>query len=59
MKCAICKEKTSWDKSFGWKEFIVCPSCFTRIHKEYDIVKTMDIIFMLGDIVREKKGIKK
>jgi hypothetical protein len=59
MKCAICKEKTNWDSSFGYKEFIVCPSCFARIHKEYDIVETMDIIFMLGNIIREKKGINK
>ena len=57
MKCAICKDKTTWNKSFGYREFIVCPSCFERIHKEYDIVETMDIIFMLGNIIREKKGI--
>ena len=56
MKCAICKEKTNWNRSFGYREFIVCPSCFESIHKKYDIVETMDIIFMLGNIIREKKG---
>lgn len=28
MKCAICKNKTSWGESFGYSEFIVCPKCF-------------------------------
>ena len=56
MKCGICKEKTNWNKSFGYREFIICPSCFEKIHDKYDIVETMDIIFMLGGIIREKKG---
>ena len=59
MKCAICKEKTNWDSSYGWKEFIVCPKCFEAIHKKYGLVETMDIIFTLGNIIREKKGIEK
>ena len=58
MKCAICKNKTTWDKSFGYTDFIVCPKCFGEIHKKYDIVKTMDIIFMLGDIAKKHKNTK-
>ena len=27
MKCAICRNKTNWDESFGYNEFIVCPKC--------------------------------
>lgn len=58
MKCAICRRKTSWDESFGYVDFIVCPTCFGEIHKKYDIVKTMDIIFMLGDIAKKHKKTK-
>ena len=58
MKCAICKNKTIWNKSFGYVDFIVCPKCFSEIHNHYDIVKTMDIIFMLGDIAKKYKKTK-
>jgi hypothetical protein len=58
MKCAICRRETSWDESFGYVDFIVCPKCFGEIHKKYDIVKTMDIIFMLGDIAKKHKKTK-
>ena len=58
MKCATCKRKTNWDESFGYADFIVCPKCFAEIHNNYDIVKTMDIIFMLGDIAKKHKKTK-
>ena len=31
MKCAMCKEKTDWDSSFGKESFIVCPECHKKI----------------------------
>ena len=58
MKCAICKRKTNLDESFGYSDFIVCPKCFAEIHNNYDIVETMDIIFMLGDIAKKHKKTK-
>lgn len=33
MKCAICGQRTTWDESFGPKDFIVCPHCFEEIVK--------------------------
>ena len=58
MKCAICKRKTNWDESYGYADFIVCPKCFEEIHKHYDIVETMDIIFLLGRIAEKHKKTK-
>ena len=55
MKCKICGNYTHWDESFGYKEFIVCPKCFEKIHQSRDVVKTMDLIFELGKIARENK----
>ena len=58
MKCAICKNKTDWDSSFGYKDFIVCPKCFEIMHNKYGADKAMSIIFTLGKIAKEnKKGV--
>lgn len=66
MKCKICKQKTSWDASYGYEEFIVCPSCHDTIL--YTIQKnvpkidaqmlTMDLIFALGQRRRNAEKAK-
>lgn len=33
MKCKLCKQKTNWDESYGYEEFIVCPKCFEEMAK--------------------------
>ena len=55
MKCHICKNKTTWDESYGYESFIVCPKCHEAIKNKLkkDNIETMKIIFALGDIARE------
>lgn len=53
MKCAICKRKTNYNKSYGYSEFIVCPKCFNELHYKYNITDTMELIFILGDIAKK------
>ena len=57
MKCQICKNKTTWDESFGYSDFIVCPQCYKAIKMKFkkDSLKTMDIILALGDIRRKNQ----
>lgn len=57
MKCQICKNKTTWEKSFGYDNFIVCPKCYEAIKNEFgkDSLKAMDIILALGDIRRKNQ----
>lgn len=47
MKCAECGNKTTWDESYGEKNYIICPKCYEKIKKENngDVVATMKIIF--------------
>lgn len=63
MKCAICKKKTTWDESFGYIDFIVCPKCHDELVHHFggkDVDKgrmeTMKLIFKLGDIREKAKG---
>lgn len=60
MKCQICKNKTTWNESFGYSNFIVCPRCYEaiKIKLRKDNFETMNIIFALGDI-RHKNQKKK
>lgn len=52
MKCAICKNKTNWDESFGYNEFIVCPKCFERL----DIHTTAwGFVLEVGKLIKEEK----
>ena len=55
MKCAICKNKTTWDESYGYYEFIVCPHCHNRLGK-YNIEnypQILDFIFECGKLDRK------
>lgn len=61
MKCKICKNKMSWDKSYGKKDYMICLSCFKRLSKK--INKTMcregillELVFEMGAIREEEKG---
>ena len=55
MKCEICKHKTTWDSSYGYREFIVCPKCHDKIYNyTKDFTKTMEIIFLLGKLKKEE-----
>ena len=57
MKCQICKNKTTWDESIGYADFIVCPKCYEAIKHEFgkDSLKAADIIFALGKIRRRNQ----
>ncbi len=57
MKCVICKNKTTWDESYGYSEFIVCPRCHNRLGK-YNIEnypQVLDFIFECGKIRQENQ----
>ena len=60
MKCSICKNKTTYDKSYGLDTFIVCPDCFNELAKvNHDRFLTLDLVFKIGDIkekAEKKKG---
>ena len=61
MKCKICKNKTTWDESYGKANFIVCPICFERLakktNKDFPEAQNIitSIIFEMGEIREEKK----
>lgn len=57
MKCAICSQKTDWDSSYGYEEFIVCPACFKRLISKYTPEDTMTFIFTCGQIRRDTKRV--
>lgn len=52
MKCAICKNKTNWDESFGYSEFIVCPKCFERLETHET---ALGFVLEVGKIKKEGK----
>lgn len=61
MKCAICKKDTTWDESYGYEQFIVCPICHNIISHEIKLSRDLSadtitdlIIFKLGDRVRKE-----
>ena len=59
MKCEICKEKTTWDESFGRREFIVCPHCFEKIRKmthskSFDVTKFICAIGWIREELNEE-----
>ncbi len=60
MKCKICNRKTNWNESYGYEEFIVCPSCHNTLYYTMgkNSLKTMDIIFTLGKCARQAKETK-
>ena len=35
MKCKICKNKTTWDESFGGENFIICPTCYNKLNPNH------------------------
>lgn len=55
MKCNICRRKTNWDESYGYKEFIVCPCCHKSLLELFkgDWHPTMRLIFTLGEVAME------
>lgn len=56
MKCEMCGEKTNWDSSVGYREFIVCNKCFDEMAhynpKNYPAI--LKVIFWCGEARREK-----
>lgn len=55
MKCAICKNHTTWDESFGGEKFIICPRCYKKLNPNHN----MDIHFALCQISVVKEETKK
>lgn len=51
MKCAICKKKTTWDKSFGLRSYLVCEKCFFEEVKKNngDRAQTLIEILLKGE----------
>ena len=58
MKCDICKNKTTYNESYGHSEFIVCSKCFNELCYKYNFTDTMELIFTLGDIAKKHKKTK-
>lgn len=63
MKCKICKNKTTWNESFGRENYIVCPNCLIRLANSADRcdIKTgqnvaLNIIFEISKIKKEAEG---
>ena len=63
MKCKICKNKTTWDESFGRENYIVCPNCLIRLANSADRCDDKDgrnvalnMIFEISKIKKETKG---
>lgn len=69
MKCKLCKKKTTWDKSYGKSNFIVCPKCVDRLALTVKTVRSFDeedkftdiaiatsIILTMGIIKEENRG---
>lgn len=52
----MCGEKTNWDSSVGYREFIVCNKCFDEMThynpKNYPAI--LKVIFWCGEARREK-----
>lgn len=60
MKCKICKNKITWDESFGKSSYIVCADCFKRLAEKIDKTKfrkgiLLELIFEMGSIREETK----
>lgn len=63
MKCKICKNKTTWDESFGRENYIVCPNCLIRLANSVDRCDdkigqnvALNIIFEISKIKKEAEG---
>lgn len=63
MKCKICKNKTTWDESFGRENYIVCPNCLIRLANSVDRCDSEDgrdialnMIFEISKIKKEAEG---
>lgn len=48
MKCAICKNKTTWNTSFGRSTYLVCSDCFAKMRENRDAVEVLDEIIKIG-----------
>ena len=57
MICHICKKKTTWNKSYGRRSFIVCPKCFDKMCIEQfngNDIKTIKYIHEKGYKIEQK-----
>lgn len=53
MKCAICKNKTTWDTSFGKSSYLVCGKCFEKMRKNRNAVEVLDEILKIGEEIEK------
>lgn len=54
--CQVCGNETDWDVSFGQKDFIVCPHCFTQLMEKQNATAAdvLRMIFTMSDIRKEQ-----
>lgn len=56
MKCKVCGNKTNYDVSYGYDEYIVCDACFDKLRKApLNSESALTLIFRMGIIRREMK----
>ena len=53
MKCAICKNKTTWNTSFGRSAYLVCGDCFAKMRKNRNAVEVLDEIIKIGEKIEK------
>ena len=55
MKCAICGEKITWNKSYGYPTFLVCHTCYRKLRKTGSALDVIDEINDIGWKIKEIK----
>lgn len=53
MKCAICKNKTTWNTSFGRSAYLVCGDCFAKMRENRNPVEVLDEIIKIGEKIEK------
>lgn len=53
MKCAICKNKTTWSSSFGKSSYLVCGKCFNKLREKKDAVIVLEEIIEIGEKIEK------
>lgn len=53
MKCAICKNKTTWNTSFGRSTYLVCGDCFAKMRENRNAVEVLNEIIKVGEKIEK------
>lgn len=52
MECGICGNKTSYDTSYGMREFVICRNCYRKLRKKESCLAILDQLNEIGDRIR-------